>query len=221
MREALSSHPPPSSILQSRMPGRSSAMAAKARQPTISSDPEWTGKASGSIPSVSLSMRRTSTRSPRPGNAPCGTRFLLHMPGAGQRGSAPANESEFFCCDRPGCEEHFARTRRNPGRSIAADPAVRLCIGCSSENGCGESERSRRDDDHEQVRAAGPEFVGGYVPRPHDALRFLRPQREEGAGGFRDHSGPPAPFLRSSNGRQGDDSVPRRSGLSCTSRRIG
>ena len=65
------------------------------------------------------------------------------------------------------------------GRSIAADPAVRLCIGCSSGNGCGESERSSRDDDREQVRAAGPEFVGGYVPRPHDALRFLRPQREE------------------------------------------
>jgi hypothetical protein len=89
------------------------------------------------------------------------------------------------------------------GRSIAADPAVRLCIGCSSENGCGESERSSRDDDREQVRAAGPEFVGGYVPRPDHALRFLRPQKEEGAGRFRDLSGPPAPFLRSSQRETG------------------
>ena len=57
---------------------------------------------------------------------------------------------------------------------------------------------SSRDDDREPAGAAGPEFVGavssaGRTPR----VRFHCPQKEEGAGGFRDRSGPPAPFLRS------------------------
>jgi hypothetical protein len=55
-------------------------------------------------------------------------------------------------------------------------------------------------------------LVDRYRHRPHTGIDFHRPQKEEGAGGFRDHSGPPAPFLRSPPGGEGDESLPRRSG---------
>lgn len=65
-------------------------MAAKTCQPAISSDPEWAAKPAGSKPAVSMSLRGTPEGRPSPGRAPSGTGIPLHVPDAGQRGSAPS-----------------------------------------------------------------------------------------------------------------------------------
>jgi hypothetical protein len=44
--------------------------------------------------------------------------------GEGQR---PASESEFFCCQRPGCEDHFLRTRRSPCQKFCS-PSCRQAL---------------------------------------------------------------------------------------------
>ena len=44
-----------------------------------------------------------------------------------RRGSAPADESGFFCCDRPGCEDHFVPSKRSPCQRFCS-PACRQAL---------------------------------------------------------------------------------------------
>jgi hypothetical protein len=44
-----------------------------------------------------------------------------------REGQRPATESGFFCCDRPGCEEHFARPHPNSPRRFCS-PSCRQAL---------------------------------------------------------------------------------------------
>jgi hypothetical protein len=94
MREALSPHPPPSPLLQCRVPGRRAALAATTRQPALSPHPQWPAKTAGSIPAISLPLRRASPGRKGPGCAAAG--ILSPVLGAGRRGSAPSQGSRVF-----------------------------------------------------------------------------------------------------------------------------
>ena len=74
------------------MPGRGSAMAAKSRQPAISTDPEWATETAGSKPAVSRSLRRTPAGRSSPASAADLARILRDQSGTGQRGPAPSRE---------------------------------------------------------------------------------------------------------------------------------
>jgi hypothetical protein len=102
MREALSSHPSPSAILQSRVPGRGAAVAATIRQPAVSTDPQWPAEPAGSIPPLSRSLRRTPPGGPGPGRAPRRIGFREHRRGAGSRGSAPSRGRRILLLPPPG-----------------------------------------------------------------------------------------------------------------------
>ncbi|MGA2706116.1 MAG: hypothetical protein ABSH35_34180 [Isosphaeraceae bacterium] len=52
-------------------------------------------------------------------------------PTLGCEGQRPAHRADFFCCDRPGCYEHFAPSRRSPCQrfcSAACRQALRRVI---------------------------------------------------------------------------------------------
>jgi len=137
------------------------------------------------------------------------------------RVSAQPTKPNFSAAIVPVAKSTSRRPDAVPASGFAARPAVRRCVASSSGNGGGGSAPIGRGGDVAQRQRAGRELVDRYRHRPHPGIDFHCPQKEEGAGGFRDHSGPPAPFLRSSHRRPGDDSVPRRSGRSRAPRRTG
>ena len=117
--------------------------------------------------------------------------------GEGQR---PAADCEFFCCERPGCEERFARSSRSPCQKFCS-PSCRQALRRVIER---ERRWRQRARPLRRQRAGRPvpralSSLTRYCPRPHHSLRFIRPQKEEGAGGSRSRSGPPASFLRFSH----------------------
>jgi hypothetical protein len=67
-------------------------------------------------------------------------------------------------------------------RSFAVPPAAKPCGACSSGSGSGDTAPGWPDGHEGHPRAAGPELVVRYFPRPHPGLRFLRPP-EGGRGG--------------------------------------
>ena len=172
-------------------------MAAKTGQPAISTDPEWTAKTAGSKPTVSMSLRGTSAGRSSPGSAPCRTGIFLHVSDAGQRGSAPSRRIRIFLLRASGMRRVVCTLHSQPVPEIlqpilpsgfAAGDRTRTAVATTSAAGSAATVA--------QARAAGPEFVDRYFPRPHHSLRFIRPQKEEGAGGSRSRSGSPASFLR-------------------------
>jgi hypothetical protein len=113
------------------------------------------------------------------------------------RVSAQQTNPDFFAAPVRGAKT----TSRPPAGArvsgFAARPAARRCGGSSSGSDGGGSGPAARSGSERHAGAAGRELVDRYRHRPHAGIEFHRPQKEEGAGGFRDHSGPPAPFLRS------------------------
>src|SRR4051812_3272933 len=73
-------------------------MAATTRQPTVSSDSPGSAKASGTKPTVSLSLLRATSDDggPGPGNAPGDAGHGVLLCDAGRRGSAPSRPIRIF-----------------------------------------------------------------------------------------------------------------------------
>ena len=210
MREALSPHPSPSSILQSRMPGRSSAMAAQARQPAISADPEGRQKrqAQARRYRCRCAERRQAADSPSEmplGDAGLRLHTVQHKPA--RVSTSQANPNFFAASARAAkCTSHG--TVAALARSFAAPLAVRLCGGCIER----ERRWRQRAEQARRRRAAQPmpralSSLTGIFAAATPSLLFIRPQKEEGAGGLGPPLGPPLPFSNSCSRRQGDDSV--------------
>ena len=110
LRETVSSHMSPGSILQPRVPARSPNAGGEdepasgiVRPSTVERNarPRTGGIGPGALnASEPRKFRTACSRHPIP---QCASDV---QPCEGQR---PATESGFFCCDRPGCEEHFPR----------------------------------------------------------------------------------------------------------------
>ena len=84
-----------------------------------------------------------------------------------------------------------------PASGFAARAAVRRCAGSSSGNGPGGSDPLRCGISTATRPPAGRELVGSYRLRPLAGIEIHCPQKEEGAGGFRHHTGPPAGMVKS------------------------
>jgi hypothetical protein len=194
-------------------------MAATTRQPAVWPHSPWSRKASGPKPAVSLSLRRAASscgrRGPGPGNASCDAGHSVRLCDAGRRGSAPSRQIGIFLL-------RSSRLRRAL-RAVSTQslPAVLqsgLPSGVASRHRAGTAMAAARSSGvvaaPRTAIARAVSWLTGIVIGHTPAIDFDRPQKEEGAGRFRDHSGPPAPFLRSPKRRQGDGSVPRRSGRS-------
>ena len=191
-------------------------MAATRSQPAVSADFQRAGKTSGSVSAVSLSLCRASSGSshPRSRGDPHGPGHGMRVSDWGARASAQRTARIFSAAIVPVAISTSPGPGAVPASGFAAPPAVRRCAGLSSGNGSGGSDPSRCGISTATRPPAGRELVGSYRLRPLAGIEIHRPQKEEGAGGFRHHSGPPASFLRSLKRSQGDGSVPRRSGRS-------
>ena len=169
MRAALSTDPPPSPILEPRVPSRSAAMAATTSQPAVSADSQGSGKTSGPEPALSLSLCRASSGSsrPRPGNASHGAGHRLRVSDSGVRGSAPSPPRRFFLAAIvPAAMSTSRRPGAAPASGFAARPAVRRCAGSSSGNGSGGSDPFRCAISTVAGPPAGRELLGPYRLRP-------------------------------------------------------
>jgi hypothetical protein len=191
-------------------------MAATTSQPAVSADFQRARKASGPVSAVSLSLCRASSGSshPRSGDDPHGPGHGVRVSDRGARVSAQPTAPIFSAAIVPAAKSTSRGPGAVPASGFAAGPAVRRCAASSSGNGSGGSDPLRCGISAATRPPAGRELVGSYRLRPLAGIEIHRPQKEEGAGGFRHHTGPPASFLRSPKRRQGDGSVPRRSGRS-------
>ena len=180
------------------MPSRGSAMAAKSRQPAISTDPQWATETAGSKPAVSMSLRRTSAGRSSPAGASSLARILRHRSGTGQRGPAPSRGPRIFP----------VRTSRLL-RVVCTLPSQSMPEILQPILPSGFASRDRARTTVAATSAAGskarpcrplPRSLSSLVGIFHghaDAYASFAPQKEEGAGRFRDRSGPLAPFLQS------------------------
>ncbi|MDX6607781.1 MAG: hypothetical protein QOD14_2321 [Solirubrobacterales bacterium] len=199
-------------------------MAATTRQPAVSPDSPWSAKAAGPKPTVSLSLRPAASGGGRPGpaNAPGDAGHGVPLCDVGRRGSAPSRQIRIFLLRSARLRSALRALSTQP-LSAVLQPG--LPSGVASRHRAGTAMAAARPSGGAATsRTADTRTVSwltGIVIGHTPAIDFDRPQKEEGAGRFRDHSGPPAPFLRSPKRRQGDGSVPRRSGLPRTPRRVG
>ena len=226
MREALSPHPSPSSILQPRVPRRQRGDGGDKRdQPEVSPEPK--GGEKRQAQSQRYRCRCAERRQAAEAQAaearaavPAAAESLHRVSGASLRGSAPSRaNSDFFAASVPGAMKciHTAPVAA-PASGFAAPPAVRLCVGSSNGNDAGGSALDKLGSDAAPIVAAGLEFVGRYFPRPRQCLRFIAPRRRKEREGFEHPSGPPLPFSNLASRRQGDEFVLRRSGVSRAAR---
>ena len=211
MREAVSSHPSPSSILQSRVPGRGSAMAATLRQPAISADSTMAGK-NGRLNPVGIACRCTERRQAakprtrsRPHRSPPAPR--RQQASEGQR---PAGDRRIFsAANVRAVTSHFAPSRRSPCQKFCS-PACRQALRRVIERERRWRQRARRTRcaTTGTAPAAGPELVVAYFPPRRPTLRFHCPPEGGRGGRVWDPSGPPVPFLQSSPGERAMNPYP-------------
>ena len=91
-------------------------------------------------------------------------------------GQRAADESDFFCCDRPGCEDHFLPSKRSPCQrfcSPACRQALRRVLDASGDGGSGYV-RPGETSDQPVPRAVS--WLTRMVGRPHRCVRFHCPQ---------------------------------------------
>jgi hypothetical protein len=180
------------------MPGRRSAMAAKPRQPAISTDPQWATETAGSKPAVSMSLRRTSAGRSSPAGASSLARILRHRSGTGQRGPAPSRGPRIFpvrtsrllrvVCTLPSQSMPEILQPILPS-GFASRDRTRTTVAATS------AARSKARPCRPLPRSLSS--LVGIFHGHADAYASFAPQKEEGAGRFRDRSGPLAPFLQS------------------------
>jgi hypothetical protein len=112
------------------------------------------------------------------------------------RASAQRRIAPFFAANVRAVKNTSLRVGAARVRSFAAPPAVKRCVASSNANDGGDSALTGLGAADGPAPVAAPEFVVAYGPRPCGTLFFHRPQKEEGAGEARHHSGPPASFRR-------------------------
>jgi hypothetical protein len=172
-------------------------MAAKLRQPAISTDPEWPAKTAGSKPAVSMSLRGTSAGRSSPASASHLARILRHRSGTGQRGPAPSRGFRIFplrtsrllrvvCTLRSQSVPEILQPILPSG--FASRDRTRTAVAATS------AARSKATPCRPVPRAVSS--LTGMFHGHADAYASFAPQKEEGAGRFWDRSGPPVPFLQ-------------------------
>jgi hypothetical protein len=173
-------------------------MAAKARQPAVPQHGQRPGETPAPEPSVPVPLRPTPSRGQSQGSQPPSARCPGRVPDPGVRGSARSRRIAIFSAAIvPGAKSTSRPRSGAPVNGFVARPAVKPCGESSSASGAGGSGRGVPDGSDQRTVVADREFVDPYRHEPHDAVRMRLPPEEEGAGGLRDRSGPPAPFLRS------------------------
>ena len=193
-------------------------MAAQASQPAISAVSQWPSETPGPKPVVSLPLRKrrqAANAQAVPTETP---ESAVTCPQQSREGQRAPSEFEMFFCERPGCDVHFTRTSRSPCQRFCSPSCHQALPESLNENDAG----ANADDEHGAGplpgQHAGPEFVDGYFHRVAPSLELSLPAEEEGAGGLRRPPGSPLPFSNSCSRRRGDDSLRRRSGISCATR---
>jgi hypothetical protein len=195
-------------------------MAATTSQPAVSADFPRAGKTSGPVSAVSLSLCRASSGSshPRSGDDPHGPGHGVRVSDWGARVSAQPTAPIFSAAIVPAARSTSRPADAAAVSGFAAPPAIRRCVGSSRANDAGGIVAAGRANAAARLLPPDRPLVSQKSHRPHARVNFHCPQKEEGAGGFRHHTGPPASFLRSPKRRQGDGFIPRWSGRSCAPR---
>jgi hypothetical protein len=179
------------------MPSRGSAMAAKPRQPALPTDPERATETAGSRPAVSMSLCRPSAGRSSPASASDLARILRHQSGTVQRGPAPSRGPRIF---------PLRTSRLLPVVCTLPSQSVPEILQPILPSGFASRDRARTTAAATSAARSKPRpcrplpwslsSLVGIFHGHADAYASFAPQKEEGAGRFRDRSGPPAPFLQ-------------------------
>ena len=156
VREALPAHPPPGAILQPGVPCGGTPVAAKASQPAVPHNGQWPRETPVPEPPVPMSLRRSRREAEAEADHPMMPDVPCECAMQGCEGQRAAEESGFFFCDRPGCEEHFTLSKRSPCQRFCSS-SCRQALRRVMERERRWRQRSRRTKRHRPTgRGRGP-----------------------------------------------------------------
>jgi hypothetical protein len=180
------------------VPRGGTSVAAEARQPAVPQHGQRPGETPAPVLPVPVPLRPTPARGESQGSQLHSARCPVRVPDAGMRGSARSRGIAIFSAAIvPDAKSTSHPRSAAPVSGFVARLAVKPCGESSSASGAGGSGHGAPSGRDRRAAVVVHEFVAPYRHEPHDTVRMRLPREAEGAGGSRDRSGPPAPFLRS------------------------